>query len=74
MDVVIIGGGVIGSAIAYFLTADPDFKGTAMVLEPKPDYAAASTSLSVGGYRQQFSVAANIRMSHFSIDFLRRAP
>lgn len=74
MDVVIIGGGVIGSAIAYFLTADPDFKGTAMVLEPKPDYASASTSLSVGGYRQQFSVAANIRMSHFSIDFLRRAP
>lgn len=68
-DVVIIGGGVIGSAIAYFLAADPDFDGSVLVLERDASYATASTSLSAGGFRQQFSVETNIRISCFTQRF-----
>ncbi len=70
-DVVIVGGGVIGSSIAYFLTASSDFTGRVLVVEKDPRYVACSTTLSVGGIRQQFSTAENIRMSMFSAEFLR---
>lgn len=70
-DVVIIGGGVVGSAIAYFLTANPDFAGTVAVVERDPTYAASSSSLSASSIRQQFATAPNIRMSATSIGFLR---
>jgi len=73
-DVVIVGGGVIGSAIAYFLASDETFRGRLIVLEKDPTYAQASTGLSVGGFRQQFSIAENIRISRFSVDFFERAP
>ncbi len=72
-DVVIIGGGVVGSSIAYFLAADPDFDGRVLVLERDPTYARSSTALSVGGLRQQFSTPENIRISHFGADFVRGA-
>ena len=71
-DVVIIGGGVIGSSIAYHLSADPGFTGRVAVVERDPTYAASSSSLSTSAIRQQFSTAANIRMSDYSIGFLRR--
>ena len=70
-DVVIVGGGVIGSAIAYFLTSNPDFTGTVAVVERDPTYAASSSSLSASSIRQQFGTPANIRMSATSIGFLR---
>ncbi len=70
-DVVIIGGGVIGSSIAYHLTANPDFNGHVAVIERDPTYAAASSSLSASGIRQQFETPPNIRMSAYSIEFLR---
>jgi len=34
-------------------------------------YSRAATTLSVGGIRQQFSLAENIKMSMFSANFLR---
>lgn len=71
-DVVIAGGGVIGSAVAYFLAASPDVSGRVCVVEPDPTYAAASTPLSVGGFRQQFSTPENIAMGRFCGDFLDR--
>ena len=70
-DVVIVGGGVIGSAIAYFLSANADFRGRIAVIERDPSYAASSSSLSASAIRQQFGTAPNIRMSAFSIEFLR---
>jgi FAD-dependent oxidoreductase domain-containing protein 1 len=71
-DVVIIGGGVIGSSIAYHLSANPG-AGRIAVVERDPTYATASSSLSTSAIRQQFGTAANIRMSEYGIGFLRRA-
>lgn len=70
-DVVIIGGGVIGSAVAYFLSSNPDFQGTIAVIERDPLYSASSSSLSTSAIRQQFGTRPNILASSFSIDFLR---
>lgn len=71
-DLVIVGGGVIGSAIAYFLKNDPSFAGSVLVLEPDPTYKAASSALSASSIRQQFSTPTNIAVSQFGIEFLRR--
>ncbi len=70
-DVVIIGGGGVGSAVAYQLTARPDFKGSVVVVERDPTYATASTALSAGGVRQQFSTPENIRLSLYGAHFIR---
>ena len=70
-DVAIVGGGAIGSAIAYFLKADPMFDGSVAVIERDPTYAQASSALSASSIRQQFSTPENIRMSRFGIGFLR---
>ena len=72
-DVLIIGGGVIGSAVAYFLAAEPNFAGTITVVERDPTYATSSTALSVASIRQQFSTPENIRMSLFGAEFFRSA-
>jgi len=72
-DVVIAGGGVMGSAVAYFLTADPAFDGTVAVVERDPSYAACATARSWGGVRQQFSTPENVRLSLASLAFFREA-
>ncbi len=72
-DVIVAGGGVMGSAIAYFLGADPDFDGTVLVVERDPSYADCATTRSWGGIRQQFSTPENVRMSLFATDFVRAA-
>ncbi len=72
-DVVIAGGGVMGSAVAYFLGADPDFDGSVLVVEPDPSYANCATTRSWGGVRQQFSTPENVRMSIFAAEFIRAA-
>jgi len=71
-DVAIVGGGVIGSAIAYALLADPAFDGRVQVIERDPSYRRASSALSASSIRQQFSTPENIRMSRYGFDFLRR--
>ncbi len=70
-DVVIVGGGAIGSAIAYFLAADSTFDGQVAVVERDPSYRRASSALSASSIRQQFSTPENIRMSLFGIEFMR---
>jgi glycine/D-amino acid oxidase-like deaminating enzyme len=71
VDVAVIGGGIMGSACAYFLLrSDPVLR--VLVIEPDPDYAWASTPRSSGGVRVQFSCPENIAMSLFSLDFIRQ--
>jgi FAD-dependent oxidoreductase domain-containing protein 1 len=72
-DVMIAGGGVIGSAIAYFLKGWVGFPGSVLVVEKDPTYANSSTSRSAGGIRQQFSTPENIAMSMFGVQFVRAA-
>lgn len=64
-EVVIIGGGIMGLSTAYHL-AEKKCRDVA-VLE-KDLLAQASTGLSVGGIRQQFSHPANIRLSQESVE------
>jgi FAD-dependent oxidoreductase domain-containing protein 1 len=68
--VVIVGGGVIGSAIASFLSADGSGS-EVTVIERDFSYERASSALSASSIRQQFSSVVNIRMSQFGIEFLR---
>ncbi|MDZ7786697.1 MAG: FAD-binding oxidoreductase [Halofilum sp. (in: g-proteobacteria)] len=70
-DVCIAGGGIVGSATAYFLAADPAFDGRVVVLEPDPGYRLAATARSAGSVRQQFSTPLNIAISQFAVRFLR---
>lgn len=70
--IVIIGGGAIGSSIAYWLTADPGLQGEVVVVERDPTYRQASSALSASSIRQQFSSPVNIAIGRFGIGFLRR--
>lgn len=70
-DVVIIGGGIIGSAIAYFLLRGR-YGGRVVVVEPDASYARATTPSGAGGVRQLFSLPEHIRMSRYSLDFYKR--
>ena len=71
--VVIVGGGVIGSSIAYHLAGHRLFDGVVCVIERDPAYTRASSALSASSIRQQFSTPVNIALSQFGLDFIRRA-
>ncbi|KAI1289970.1 FAD-dependent oxidoreductase domain-containing protein 1 [Halotydeus destructor] len=71
VDICIIGGGIMGSSIAYWLKQKAPDSFTLCVIERDPKYTHASTTLSVGGIRQQFALPENVLMSLFSADFLR---
>jgi glycine/D-amino acid oxidase-like deaminating enzyme len=72
-DVAIIGGGAIGSSVAYFLrTMAPTLDVT--VIERDPTYALASSPRASGGFRRLFSLPENIALSNFSIPFFTSFP
>lgn len=69
-DTVIIGGGAMGSSIAYHLSLlSPERK--IAVVERDYCYRQCSSTLSAGGFRQQFSLPENIRLSMFGAEFLK---
>ncbi len=70
-DVAIVGGGAVGSSIAYWLTRDSAWAGRVAVIERDPTYARASSALSASSIRQQYSTPLNIALSRFGIGFLR---
>ena len=68
-DVIIVGGGIMGSATAYYLTKkDPTLK--VAVIERDLTYARASTTLSMSNVRIQFSLKENIQISQYAFDAL----
>lgn len=70
-DVVVVGGAVMGSSLAYhLLAADPALK--VAVVERDPTYTRASTSLSLGGVRIQFSLKENILISLYALECFSR--
>ena len=66
-EVVIIGGGIVGSSIAYHLTAAGCRN--VLVIERESAQGKGSTGKSMGGVRAQFSTPVNIQMSLYSIPF-----
>ncbi|MGB7286252.1 MAG: FAD-binding oxidoreductase [Salaquimonas sp.] len=70
-DVIIIGGAMIGSSIAWFLSSNPDFNGSLLVVEKDPTYEFCSTAHTNSCMRQQFSREINVRISQFAADFVK---
>ena len=68
-DIVIIGGGIVGSSIAYHLTRAGCR--SVLVIEREAHQGKGSTGKSMGGVRAQFATPVNIRMSLYSIPFFR---
>ena len=66
-DVVIAGGGVVGSSSAWRLRQD-GFTGRIVVVERDPCYARASSFLAMGGIRQQFCTPVTVQMVRFSVE------
>ncbi len=60
--IVIVGGGIMGSCIAYYL-ALAGAGAAVTVLEPDPTYEFAATPRAVGGIRLQHAVRENVEMS-----------
>jgi glycine/D-amino acid oxidase-like deaminating enzyme len=71
-DVAVIGGGIMGSALAYWLTTLDRELGVT-VIERDPSYQHASSALSAASIRQQYTSAINVRISQQAIEFLRSA-
>ena len=72
-DIVVIGGGAIGAAVAYYVkSADPGIAVT--VVERDPTYDLASTPRASGGIRRLFALPENIELSKYSIDFFETFP
>ncbi|PVH28427.1 NAD(P)/FAD-dependent oxidoreductase [Pararhodobacter oceanensis] len=69
-DVVIVGGAIMGSSAAWFLT-EAGFQGRILVVEKDPSYAQCSTAHTNSCMRQQFSNALNVQISQFAADFVK---
>ncbi|MEQ1763257.1 MAG: FAD-binding oxidoreductase [Pyrinomonadaceae bacterium] len=68
-EIVIIGGGVVGASVAFHL-AERGVRDV-LILEREPEQGRGSTGAATGGVRAQFETDINIKMSLYSIDFLK---
>lgn len=68
-DIVIIGGAMYGSSVAWWLT-HLGFDGKILVVERDPTYEFTSTSHTNSCIRQQFSNELNIQISQFGAEFI----
>ncbi len=68
-DIIIVGGGIMGSTTAYYLTRiDPRLN--VAVIERDLAYTRASTTLSMVNARIQFSLRQNVQISQYAFDVL----
>ena len=73
LRVVVVGGGAVGSAVAMFLCRQGGAEVDVTVVEPDPALTRASSALSAGSIRQQFSNPINVRMSRFGHELIADA-
>jgi len=71
-DLVIIGGAMIGSSIAWWTARNPDFQGRILVIDRDLSFEYASTTHTNSCIRQQFGSEINIRISQFGVEFIRQ--
>ena len=69
-EVVIIGGGIVGSSVAFHLSEAGITD--VLIIEREDRQGMGSTAKSMGGVRAQFATPINIRMSLYSIDLFSR--
>jgi glycine/D-amino acid oxidase-like deaminating enzyme len=70
-DVIMVGGGVMGCATAYYLMKADDRLKVA-IIEMDPTYEKASTPLSDGNIRVQFNIKENIQISQYGLEVVGR--
>ena len=70
-DVVIVGGAMLGSSVAWFTMMNPDFNGSLLVVEKDPTYEFTSTAHTNSCMRQQFSNPINVQVSQFAAEFVK---
>ena len=70
-DIIIVGGAIMGSSTAWFLSNQPGFDGKVLVVEKDPSYEFCSTTHTNSCMRQQFSTELNVRISQFAAAFVK---
>ncbi|TDG16810.1 FAD-binding oxidoreductase [Paraburkholderia silviterrae] len=70
-DVVIVGGASMGSAVAWYLSSNEDFKGSILVVERDPSYQWTSTAASNNCMRQQFATEINVHIAQYAAEFVK---
>ena len=73
-DIVIVGGAVVGSSTAYWLSLALGREPSVLVVERDSSYTFSSTALSTSAIRQQYSNPINVRISQFGIEIIRQFP
>ncbi|MGV3551025.1 NAD(P)/FAD-dependent oxidoreductase [Rhizobium sp.] len=73
-DIVIVGGAVIGSSTAYWLSRSVGRDVSILVVERDSTYEFSSTALSTSAIRQQYSNPINVKISQFGIEIIRSFP
>ena len=69
-DIILIGGAMYGSSIAWWLSRDPAFDGSILLVERDLSFEFAATSHTNSCIRQQFSNTTNIQISQFGAEFI----
>ncbi|RUU91712.1 MULTISPECIES: FAD-dependent oxidoreductase [unclassified Mesorhizobium] len=70
-DIVIVGGAVVGSSTAYWLSQALGSGASILVVERDSSYEFSSTALSTSAIRQQYSNPINVKISQFGIEIIR---
>jgi len=70
-DIIIVGGAMYGSSVAWFLSDNPDFDGTILIVERDPTYEFTSTAHTNSCMRQQFSGEINVSISQFAAEYVK---
>ena len=73
-DIVIVGGAVVGSSTAYWLSLALGRSASVLVVERDSSYEFSSTALSTSAIRQQYSNPINVKISQFGIEIIRSFP